>query len=125
MVWPIAGKIVDLTSAAIAENMLGGVTERYTEYRRLPDPGYDDLSHVIREVNIVAPDTIEVKGQFLATPRGNEVRKMFERDNGLASSCRLCPNMYGLAAKKADGTDDIEKETVCSIDILLDKETDK
>ncbi len=125
MVWPIAAKIVSLTSEQIKEQMLCGVTERYDEYRRLPDPEPEDISHIVREIKAIAPDTIEVHGQFLSTKRGKEVLAMFEKDKGLAKDCMVYPNIYGLAAKRPDGTDDIEKETVCSVDILLKQESEK
>lgn len=117
--WPIAAKIVELSKPQIEKKLLCGVTDYYTEYRKIPDPGQDDISHIIYEVKALAPDTIEVTGAFLATPKGEGILKMFKEKPELAEKTKVYPNMYGVAAKKADGSPDIQKETVCTIDLII------
>lgn len=121
LAWPIAGKIVALSKPQIEKKLLCGVTEYYTEYQKMPDPGQDEITHVILEVNAIEPDVIEVVGQFLAYNKGEATLKMLKEKPELAKKAKIYPNMYGVATKKLDGTPDIEKEAVCTIDILLDK----
>ena len=119
--WPIAGKIAELSRPQIEKKLLCGVTDYYTEYKKTPDPGQDEISHTIYEVKALEPDVIEVTGAFLATPKGEGILKMFKEKPELAKNTKIYPNMYGVASTKADGSPDITKETVCTIDLIIDK----
>lgn len=120
LAWPIAGKIAELSKGPIEKNTLVGVTEKHTEYKKLPDPVGDEISHRIIAVNAIEPDVIEVIGQFLSTSNGETKLKMFKDNPKLAETAKLFPNMYGVSSTKEDGTPDIIKESVCTIDILLE-----
>jgi hypothetical protein len=117
--WPIAAKIAELSKPQIEKKLLCGVTDYYTEYKKMPDPSKDQISHIVYDVKALEPDVIEVSGAFLATTKGEGILKMYKDKPELQKRTKVCPNMYGIAAKKADGSPDIQKETVCTIDLII------
>lgn len=120
LAWPIAAKIAALSQPSIEKRMLCGVTQFHTDYRKIPDPSKDEITHIVLSVTAIEPDVISVTGQFLATTIGENTLKKLNENPKLAQHARVFPNMYAVPGIDANGKPSIEKETVCTIDLLLD-----
>ena len=118
--FPWAQRIADLAEQQIEKQMCCGITSLKPAYKGIPDPGADEITHLIDEVKVIDQNTLVIKGHYLGTDRGKTARKMVEVLKPRPDDLELRLNMYAVdnGTKKSMK---IDKLQLCTIDVILNK----
>lgn len=117
---PWAQKIKDIAAKPLEKQMLCGTTDFLSDYKKLPDPPENKITHIIDEIEVLGTDMIHIKGHFLYTVAGEKIIKYFSDNKpDILKRTYFSPNMYALE-KYPNNTTDVEALTLCTIDIIIE-----